>query len=201
MIGAALKLGEAPLEPRGWIQTFSGQQFWPMAPKAADLRIVDIAHALSMKCRYSGHTRAFYSVAEHSVLVSRHVPPQFALWGLLHDATEAYLPDVARPIKALLTGFKDIEAAVMTAVCERYGLPLEEPSAVKLIDMRICLDEKAALMRPMQQVDTSLPPDLQPLGIVIPVWTQREARQAFLDRYCELTDVTSALVGEHGRPL
>ncbi|MFN9113590.1 MAG: phosphohydrolase, partial [Bacteroidota bacterium] len=70
-----------------WIQTFSGIAFWPLDPKPEHVRIADIAHALSMKCRYNGHTRKFYSVAEHSVLVSRHVPEEDALWALLHDAS------------------------------------------------------------------------------------------------------------------
>jgi hypothetical protein len=77
-----------------WIQTVSGRQFWPLAPKAEDVDIGDIAHALAMKCRYSGHTQKFYSVAEHSVHISLALlrdgwNPTTALWGLLHDAAEA----------------------------------------------------------------------------------------------------------------
>lgn len=185
-------------KPKDWIQTYSGLQFWPLSPRAVDVRIIDIAHALSQKCRYSGHTKVFYSVAEHCVHVSRHVPPALALWGLLHDAGEAYLPDVPRPIKPQLTGFKELEAAVMAAVCERYGLSLEEPAEVKLVDTRILGDEMEQVMGP-PPVGWDLPE--QKLGIKVGVWTPREARQAFLDRYCELTDVTAALVGEHGRPL
>lgn len=70
-----------------WIATFTGGVFFPLAPRVEDVRISDIAHALSMLCRFAGHTRGFYSVAQHSVLVSRLCSQQDALWGLLHDAS------------------------------------------------------------------------------------------------------------------
>src|ERR1017187_10636100 len=82
------------MAPHGSITTFSGIHFWPLLPNPADIRIEDIAHALSNQCRFAGHAREFYSVAEHSVRVSQLCPPEDALWGLLHDASEAYLTDV-----------------------------------------------------------------------------------------------------------
>lgn len=82
-----------------WIQTFTGKQFWPLAPKASDVCIEDIAHALSLKCRFGGHVKKFYSVAEHCVRVMKILKPADQLWGLMHDAAEAYLPDIAAPIK------------------------------------------------------------------------------------------------------
>src|ERR1035441_1601867 len=85
----------------GSITTFSGVRFWPLIPNPADIRIEDIAHALSNQCRFGGHTREFYSVAEHSVRVSQLCTPENALWGLLHDASEAYLSDVTAPITEL----------------------------------------------------------------------------------------------------
>lgn len=176
-------------EPRGWIQTYTGLRFWPLKPDAAQVCILDIAHALSMKCRYSGHTSEFYSVAEHSVLVSQNVPDELALWGLLHDAAEAYLPDIARPIKPMMTGFKAVEDGVMRAVCDRYGLPVEEPAEVKEVDMRICLDEKARLMKPINEVDHSLPPGLMPLHVHIPIMTPRQARHEFLMRFHTLANL------------
>lgn len=83
-----------------WIQTYTGKKFFPLHPHQNEYVIEDIAHALSMKCRFAGHCNAFYSVAEHSVKVSRIVAPESQLWGLLHDAAEAYLPDVCQPIKS-----------------------------------------------------------------------------------------------------
>ncbi len=88
------------MEPR--IQTFTGKKFYPLAPRAEDICIEDIAHALSRKCRFGGHTKMFYSVAQHCVLVSELLEPSTEstlLWGLLHDAAEAYMPDFATPIK------------------------------------------------------------------------------------------------------
>ena len=82
-----------------WIQTFTGRAFYVLDPRPEDVDIEDIAHALSMQCRFAGHCREFYSVAQHSVTASWLVPPEDALWGLLHDAAEAYVVDLPRPIK------------------------------------------------------------------------------------------------------
>ena len=172
-----------------WIQTFTGKAFWPLDPDPADVRIEDIAHALSMKCRYSGHTKRFYSVAEHSVHVSDGVAPEFALWGLMHDASEAYLPDVARPIKAQMPGFVEIEAKVMAAVCKAYGIEGAEPPEVKAADYAILHDEKFALMDP-----EAMPWELtgQPLGAIIYAWRPEEAKQQFLTRFFQLIEAKNA---------
>lgn len=82
-----------------WIQTFSGKKFFPLEPEKNEYDIHDIAHALSLKCRFGGHCQRFYSVAEHCVRVADIVAPESKLWALLHDAAEAYLPDVCQPIK------------------------------------------------------------------------------------------------------
>src|SRR4051812_30250690 len=80
-----------------WMQTFTGRQFWPVDPRADEIAIEDIARALAMTCRFGGHVRFHYSVAQHSFLVSLVCSPEHALWGLLHDASEAYLGDVVWP--------------------------------------------------------------------------------------------------------
>lgn len=90
-----------------WILTYTGREFWPLDPRAEDVFIEDIAHALALTCRFTGHCREFYSVAQHSVLCSHYVADHGGdtgtqLAALLHDASEAYLPDVARPIKDLI---------------------------------------------------------------------------------------------------
>lgn len=136
----------------GWIQTFTGKRMYPLDPKAADIDIVDIAHALANKCRYSGHTSSFYSVAQHSVLVARrlaemNLPRMVVLQGLLHDATEAYLPDVARPIKKQMPGFEQIEQRVHDAVAEHFGLENPFDPLVKQCDLDVLFYERRDLMR------------------------------------------------------
>ena len=186
--------GEPPTDRGGdWIQTFSGRCFWPLDPRADEIEMVDIAHALSMKCRYGGHCMRFYSVAEHSVLVSQHVPPEFALWGLLHDAGEAYLADIPRPVKPFIPNWKAIEARVMAAVCERFGLDPTEPTEVKAVGLAITADERAALLGPCDRRWGELPP---PIGALIAGLPPYQARQAFIRRFHQLMPTAKAGMGE-----
>jgi hypothetical protein len=128
-----------------WMQTVSGERFWPFDPRSEDISIVDIAHGLSNTCRYNGHTRPFYSVAQHSVLVSQNCSPQNRRWALLHDAAEAYIGDMIRPIKKYFPLFIEIETRIMECVCEKYGLPKAMPAEVDEMDNRILLNEKRDL--------------------------------------------------------
>lgn len=167
-----------------WMQTYSGKCFWPLDPRPDEVEIIDIAHSLSMRCRYGGHSTRFYSVAEHSVLVSRHVSPQNALWGLLHDAAEAYSADVPRPLKRCLPQWKPMEAAIMRAVCQRFGLPETEPDEVKQIDFAMTADERDALMAPCDRNWGELPPKVGASIASYPSWT---AKAVFLERFQQLT--------------
>lgn len=169
-----------------WIQTFTGKQFYPLDPRPDELDIIDIAHALSLKCRYAGHCRDFYSVAQHSVLVSENVPPQDALWGLLHDAAEAYLSDIPRPIKASLIGFNEMEERVMRSVAERYGLPWPEPPWVGRADLTLLHTERRDLMAtpPIPWGTDAL---AAPLPGRIEPWPWHRAKIAFLGRFDKLT--------------
>lgn len=170
------------MEP--WIQTYSGRQFWPLSPKPSQVHLADIAQGLSMKCRYNGQALQFYSVAEHSVLLSRHfADTALAKWALFHDAAEAYLPDVPRPIKQHLTGFALIETNVMHAICKKFDLPIDEPFEVKRADTAILADEMQRLMA-HPPADWYLPEP--PLGVEIEGWLPEEARERFLNRFAEL---------------
>lgn len=171
-----------------WLQTYTGRPFWPLDPRPEEIDIEDIAQALSLKCRYGGHCLCFYSVAEHSVLVSQHVAPEHALWALLHDAGEAYLADIPRPVKPSLDGWKAIEARVMRAVCDRFGLPHQEPREVKAVDFAITTDEKIALMAD-GPAWTGLAP---PVGAVIRGLMPQDAKALFLARFAELREVAHA---------
>jgi hypothetical protein len=117
-----------------WMQTFTGMQFWPLDPRPDDVCIIDIAHSLSMLCRYGGHTTRFYSVAEHCCHMCDSATVDNKLWALLHDAGEAYLSDVIRPIKPFLTNYKEIENRLMKVICDSYSLPTERPQEVTDLD-------------------------------------------------------------------
>ena len=169
-------------ERRGdWIQTRTGK-FWPLDPRAEDVRIDDIAFALSNLCRFGGHV-PFYSVAQHSVLVAgvlidsarSHLDPRI---GLLHDAAEAYLVDVPRPIKRQLSIYLEAEDLVLQAIGERFNLvltPMAPP--VKAADDRMLAIEKRDLLEPMRW-EMSLP-DVSMYARVVP-WAPDVARAEFM---------------------
>lgn len=168
-----------------WIQTFTGRAFWPLSPRVKDIDIIDVAHALAMKCRFSGHTRHFYSVAQHSYLASKILPPGDEKWGLLHDASEAYLPDVARPVKKELVGFREIEDRLMQAVAERFGLGWPMPSSIHQADLILLATERRDLMSepPYRWTSTE---NVEPL--LIKVWPMDPvgAKALFIQRFEEL---------------
>lgn len=133
-----------------WIQTWTGQKFYPLDPSPESVNVFDIAHALSNTCRYTGHIKRFYSVAEHSVRVARRVhelDPPNALWGLLHDASEAYIADIARPVKRqpALKAYRDAERVLQAAITARFGLDLAEPASVKRADNELLWTEAPLL--------------------------------------------------------
>lgn len=134
-----------------WMQTFTGRQYWPLDPRAGDVDIDDIAHHLAMICRFCGACSRHYSVAEHSVYVSRLVPPELALPALLHDASEAYCNDIVRPVKRHLPGYAAIEAANEAAIFAALDVPEPTPgqwALIKEADNAILLAEQALLMGP-----------------------------------------------------
>ena len=128
------------------ILTASGRYFDLLAPERSQFDINEIAHALANLCRFTGHTSRFYSVAQHSVLTSYLVPEEHALAALLHDAAEAYLGDVASPLKHLLPEYAAIYARVESALLAHYGLPSELPPCVKRADLIMLATEKRDLM-------------------------------------------------------
>jgi hypothetical protein len=153
-----------------FIRTFTGKKFWPLAPRPGEVDIEDIAHALSLVCRFTGHTYCFYSMADHSLRVSKlaeqltmaehgalslrvKAAREMALWGLLHDASEAYLCDMPSPLKrapGLEQLYKGFERNLMEVIAERFDLSPHEPSVVKDAD-RILLNTE---MRDLMDVPT-----------------------------------------------
>ena len=167
-----------------WIQTFTGRQFWPMDPRADDVQIEDVAHALAMACRYAGHCKRFYSVAEHSMLLASVVAPEHKLWALLHDASEAYLVDVPRPVKPFLAGYREAEDRVMAVICQKFGLAISMPAEVKRADGAILNDERAQNMC-FSRHEWSIDPT--PLGVTLQFWSPQEAERRFLEALSALT--------------
>lgn len=167
--------------PEPWVQVYSGGRFHPLDPDPAEVNVIDIAHALSLKCRYSGHCDRFYSVAEHSVLVSRLVP---SLEALLHDAAEAYSPfgDVPRPVKHAVSWVKPIEDKIEIAIAEHFGLRWPWSEDVKVADCILLADEKAALLKPGHPWRLPYPPS----GMKIECWSPLKAEFEFLKRFREL---------------
>lgn len=173
-----------------WIQTYTGKAFTPLQPVEADIDPLDISHALGMLCRYGGHTRRFYSVAEHCCHIADWIGRQGGstedmLWGLLHDATEAYMQDLVRPIKRALPEYSRLEDVLMASICSRFGLPLTPPPCVKEADNRILFDEKRQLLT-VEPKSWDLG-DLKPLGVVIGAWEPARAEQEYLYRFRRLT--------------
>ena len=117
-----------------WLQTYTGVPFYPLDPRPEDINIEDIAHALSNVCRYGGHCKNFYSVGQHCCIVSRLVPKGMEMWGLLHDASEAYLVDIPRPLKEYLVNYYTIEEDCMNSVAAKFNLQMPIPEEVKLAD-------------------------------------------------------------------
>ena len=134
-----------------WLQTFTGRRVDLIDPDPNDIDIVDIAHALSHECRYGGHVGDFVSVAQHSVLVSQHCESDDALWGLLHDASEAYLGDIVKPLK--ITGafrqYRGLERRMQAAICAHFGLPALEPLSVRRVDKALVAIEARDLIAPL----------------------------------------------------
>ena len=168
-----------------WMQTFTGKRFWPLDPKPEDICIEDIAAALSKLCRYGGHTKYFYSVAEHSCLVSIFVPDDFAMWGLMHDASEAYLSDMVKPLKNGLPNYVNLEFRLMGIIANRFNLkPFRCPKIVSYVDKQILRDEQLQIMNPCDY-DWWCTGN-EPIGAKINAWTPERAEFEFLTRYKQI---------------
>jgi hypothetical protein len=158
------------------IITYTGITFWPMDPRQEEIDIIDIAHSLSMQCRFNGHLDRFYSVAEHCVRVAAECSKKNRLWGLIHDSAEAYVSDLPAPIKMELQEYIDMENVVLKCICGKFGLPLKEPEEVKKYDLIIRATEIRDLMK-----NNNIKFNTKPLKTKIEPWTQKQAEKMFLE--------------------
>lgn len=179
-----------------WMQTFTGKQFYPADPHSDDYDINDVAHALSQLCRYGGHTSRFYSVAEHSILMSEVAEELFGLEGayeaLMHDGSEAYLPDIPKPVKNSFPAIDKAAQAIEKDFNRFFCIPFPMSPEIKDIDTRIVVDEKQALMNTHGNVKWHKYNDVWPLGVDIRCLSPVEAEAIFLKRFRRLVNELKA---------
>ncbi len=169
-----------------WIQTYTGKRFDYDKVDPSQIDIVDIAHALSMQCRYAGHCIRFYSVAEHSVHMANEASAENKLAALLHDASEAYLVDIPRPLKVSLVGYKEREEELMLAIAEKYGFVWPMPPEVKFLDNSMLSDEREQNMSFMSESAVEWGAKYPALGVKLQYWTPSVAKARFLELFREL---------------
>ena len=164
----------------------SGNYFYFRNPRESEFSIADIAAGLSKICRFNGQCKQFYSVAQHSILVSRIVPEKHALAGLLHDAAEAFIGDMTAPLKGLLPEYKAIEREIEAAIFERFGIATPLDPCIKQADLVLLKTEQRDLMHnsdTWQHIG-----DLVPMSQkIIPYVSPRRAEIEFLNRYFDIT--------------
>lgn len=195
-----------------WVCTYEGREFYPLDPRAEDVSIDDIAHSLSMQCRFNGHCRYFYSVGQHSILVHDLVERVIAgtsnngstrellafqnatsivptrrdgwharMWALLHDASEAYLSDIPRPLKCddMMIGYVLAESVVEQVIAQKWRVQLnsEVKAVVKWAD-NVLLRNEAMQLMPRESAQRWNMPDYN-VNIRIMPWTPRATEDAY----------------------
>ncbi|WP_292358999.1 MULTISPECIES: YfbR-like 5'-deoxynucleotidase [unclassified Methylophaga] len=170
----------------------NGKYFDFLRPQTSDFTILEIAHGLSNICRFAGQCKDFYSVAQHSVLVSRVVSPQFALQGLLHDAAEAFIGDIPTPLKQLLPDYCWLEKNIEQVIFSKFGLPNHLDHSVKQADLKLLATEQRDLMPAHDDVWPILK-NIQPLRNTVFAVDSHTAREMFLWRYMEITGATGEI--------
>ena len=174
-----------------WIRTYTGKQFWPLMPRIEDIDIEDIAHSLSMQCRFGGHARYHYSVAQHCVLICERTKADgltttTRLAALLHDASEAYLVDFPRPVKQLMPEYAVAEERLQSVIHRRFQVDVDDKTAalIKKLDDAILYDESRALFKNgfpfVDQVQNVT-------AFTIERWKPKRAKKEFMERFKSMT--------------
>lgn len=171
-----------------WIQTYTGRRFNPTNPVVEAICIEDIAHALSMQCRFSGHVKEFYSVANHCILASYLCDTKDKLHGLLHDASEAYLVDIPSPIKrsGQFNNYLEFEKRMEAALAKKFGIAESMPTSVKLVDELLLVTEARDLMSTKTHKWSN---NAKPLPFIIKPLSQQDSKKLFIERFNELKNI------------
>jgi 5'-deoxynucleotidase YfbR-like HD superfamily hydrolase len=173
---------------KAFIGTFTGKKFFLLKPRLIDIDIRDIAHSLAFQCRWTGQCKYHYSVAQHSYYCSFLGPDNEAFDRLMHDASEAYMGDMNRPLKhftAAGSPYRQQEAVIQHLIRRKFGLSLVEPPSVHVADQQMLSTERYQLMRfnfKMADVWETL----APVSIKICRWSPEEAEKMFLKRFKQL---------------
>jgi uncharacterized protein len=177
------------------IETFTGKWFDILNPQPEQIDIESIAHAEAMICRFTGHVKYFYSVGQHSWLGSYLVPDENALEFLLHDASEAFIGDMSRPLKHLTAAggpYREVEKNIMAVIRAKFGLPSTQSDIIHKIDNQMLYAEKNQLMSSLEWTKASREgcecPDMTAAAVTIHEMSPREIETKFLERYHQLTE-------------
>lgn len=175
-------------ETKALIHTYTARLVDPLNLQPEDIDILDIAHALARQCRFSGHTKEFYSVAQHSVICSKIVAKGFEFTALMHDASEAYLQDVARPLKihpSFGQSYRGAEKRAEKVIAGVFGTEFPMPPEVKDADNIALVTEARDLMHGTNNW-TPFYQAIDPLPTPIQAWTPKRAEREFLARFDKL---------------
>lgn len=183
-------------EANQYIRVFTGRKFWPLDPRPEDIDILDIAHALANNCRWGGHSRRFFSIAQHSCMVHDFVARSFKKVGLLHDASEAYILDMPRPIKYQMPEYVAIEEKLMLCIADKFEFGYPELERIKGADdialylekMHLFNDRKAAEVLSDRAVDFFFDNKMDGRDFIfyLDPWCPDRAELEFLQRFYDL---------------
>jgi hypothetical protein len=181
-----------------WIETYTGRRFWPLDPMPEDVCIEDIAHSLSNQCRFAGHSRGFYSVGEHCVLMAQAAPAKCQLEALMHDASEAYLLDFPKPLKHMpaMSAYREAHARCMDVISKALGCDYSKcKKTIEILDMSMLAAEAKVLMRREEFERESSSPEwgpvwaeemlARPIDVKLQGWSPKESEWQFLKAYAQ----------------
>jgi|SRR5579859_189219 len=174
---------------KAYIATYTGKKFFLLNPRIEDIDIIDIAHALALQCRWTGHCKFHYSVAQHAYYCSLLGPENEAFHRLNHDDSEAYISDMNRPLKHYTEAgeaYMQVEEPLQGLIYDAFGLSRIEPASVKIADNKMLYTEKAQIMGYTFNEAEKWSPDEGQCSIVIERWSPEQAEHMFLERFYQL---------------